>query len=186
MEVTDIIAGAKASGQKALSEHASKQILAAYGVPVVQEVVAKDTAEACAAAEDMGFPVVLKGLGSTLLHKTERGLVHLNLTGRSDVLKAAQAIEREAKDELEGILVQPQLAGRREFVAGISRDPVFGPAVMFGIGGVFTEALSDIALRIAPLSERDAGEMLREITSHRLLGPFRGEKAADREALVQT
>ncbi|HVN72639.1 MAG TPA: acetate--CoA ligase family protein [Desulfomonilia bacterium] len=186
MEVTDIIAGAKASGQKALSEHESKQIIAAYGVPVVREVVVKDADQACAAAEDMGFPVVLKGLGSTLLHKTERGLVHLNLTGKSAVLRAARAIEREAKDELEGILVQPHLAGRREFVAGISRDPVFGPVVMFGIGGIFTEALSDIALRIAPLSERDAGEMLREITSHRLLGPFRGEKAADREALVQT
>jgi acyl-CoA synthetase (NDP forming) len=186
VDIKDIIAGAKASGHKALSEYASKLLLAAYGIPVVREVVAKDAAGAVAAAQDMGFPVVLKGLGSTLLHKTERGLVHLNLTGKTAIERAARAIEREAKDELEGILIQPHLTGRREFVAGISRDPVFGPVVMFGIGGIFTEALSDIALRIAPLTAHDAGEMLEEIQARRLLGPFRGEQAADREALIRT
>ncbi|MCU0576998.1 MAG: acetate--CoA ligase family protein, partial [Desulfobacterota bacterium] len=157
-----------------------------YGVPVVRDVLAGTVEEAVAAAMDMGFPVVLKGHGSTLLHKTERGLVHLNLTGKKDVERAARAIEREAKDELEGLLVQPHLTGRREFVAGIFRDPVFGPIVMFGIGGIFTEALADIALRVAPLTKRDAEDMLAEIKAQRLLGAFRGEMAADREALVNT
>ena len=185
MDITEITT-AKASGRTAISEHAAKRILAAYGVPVVREVVANGAAEAVAGARDIGFPVVLKGLGSTLLHKTERGLVHLNLTNRQAVERAVRAIEHEAKAELEGILVQPFLTGKREFVAGLSRDPVFGPMIMFGIGGIFTEALADFALGIAPLSVHDAAKMLDKITAQRLLGPFRGEKAADREALIRT
>ena len=185
MDITEITT-AKASGRTAISEHAAKRILAAYGVPVVREVVANGAAEAVAGARDIGFPVVLKGLGSTLLHKTERGLVHLNLTNRQAVERAVRAIEREAKAELEGILVQPFLTGKREFVAGLSRDPVFGPMIMFGIGGIFTEALKDFALGIAPLSVHDAAKMLDKITAQPLLGPFRGEKAADREALIRT
>jgi acyl-CoA synthetase (NDP forming) len=186
MDNAEVMSRADGSGRRALSEYESKKLLSAYGVPVVREVVAKTPAEAVAVAKDIGFPVVLKGLGSTLLHKTERGLVHLNLTGEAAVLNAAAAIEKEAKDELEGILVQPYLSGRREFVAGLSYDPVFGPVVMFGIGGIFTEALSDITLRIAPLTEGDAEEMLSEIKAQRLLGPFRGEEAPDREALIRT
>jgi acyl-CoA synthetase (NDP forming) len=184
MDISGIIEWARASGQRALHEHQSKQVLASYGIPVVRESVALNADEAAAAARDLGYPVVLKGLGKTLLHKTERGLVHLNLGSEDAVRQAAAAIIKEAGDELEGILVQPHLAGRREFVAGLSRDPVFGPVVMFGLGGIFTEALSDIALRIAPLTEGDAREMLSEIQGRRLLGPFRGEKEADREALV--
>jgi acyl-CoA synthetase (NDP forming) len=185
MDITEITT-AKASGRTAISEHAAKRLLAAYGVPVVREVVANGAAEAVAGARDIGFPVVLKGLGSTLLHKTERGLVHLNLTNKQAVERAVRAIEHEAKAELEGILVQPFLTGKREFVAGLSRDPVFGPIIMFGIGGIFTEALKDFALGIAPLSVHDAAKMLDKITAQPLLGPFRGEKAADREALIRT
>ncbi len=186
VDIAEIITRAKASGRKALSEHESKQLLMAYGVPVVSEAVARDATEAATVAQDFGFPVVLKGLGSTLLHKTERGLVHLNLANKTAVERAARAIEREAKDELEGILVQPYLTGKREFVAGLSRDPVFGPVLMFGIGGIFTEALADITLGIAPLTEKDAEEMLARIKAQRLLGPFRGEMGADREALIRT
>jgi len=174
------------AGRRALSEHESKLLLAAYGVPVAPEKVAADTAEAVHLAEQIGYPVVLKGLGATLLHKTERGLVHLNLSGKTAVARAARAIMREAKDELEGILVQPQIKGKREFVAGVSHDPIFGPTVMFGLGGIFTEALADIALRIAPLTERDAGQQIDEIKAAKLLGPFRGEKAVDRAALKRT
>ena len=174
------------AGQKALSEHESKRLLAAYGVPVVPEHVATDADGAVHLAEQIGYPVVLKGLGATLLHKTERGLVHLNLANKSAVARAARAIIQEAGDELEGILVQPLITGKREFVAGLSHDPVFGPTVMFGLGGIFTEALADISLRIAPLSEHDAQEQIGEIKAGKLLGPFRGEKAVDRAALVRT
>lgn len=171
---------------RALDEHEAKGILAGYGIPVVREIVARDAGEALAAARELGFPVVIKGLGPTLLHKTERSLVHLNITGERELKRAVQAVAREAADELEGILVQPCLSGRRELVAGFFRDPVFGPVVMFGIGGIFTEALKDISLRLAPLAEPDAEDMLDQIKAGLLLGPFRGEQAADREALVQT
>jgi len=186
MQMRLMIENALKAGRKALSEHESKQLLAAYGVPVAPERVAADAAEAVRVAEQIGYPVVLKGLGPTLLHKTERGLVHLNLGNKAAVTRAARAVMREAKDELEGLLVQPQIKGKREFVAGVSHDPIFGPTVMFGLGGIFTEALGDIALRIAPLSTHDAQAQIGEIKAQRLLGPFRGEKAVDRAALVRT
>ncbi len=186
MKAADIIKKGLARGRTTLNEHESKQLLAAYGVPVVQEAVAGDALETVDLARSLGYPVVLKALGSTLLHKTERGLVHLNLSTEAAVERAAHAIAREAGDELEGILVQPMVTGKREFVAGLSRDAVFGPVVMFGVGGIFTEALGDYSLRIAPLSTYDAREQIAEIRARRLLGAFRGEQAPEIEALVNT
>jgi acyl-CoA synthetase (NDP forming) len=186
MKAANIVKKALAQGRTALNEHESKQLLAAYGVPVVQEAVARDALQAVELAHSLGYPVVLKGLGSTLLHKTERGLVHLNLSTKAAVERAVHAIARGAGDELEGILVQPMLTGKREFVAGLSRDAVFGPVVMFGVGGIFTEALGDYSLRIAPLSTYDARDQIAEIKAQRLLGAFRGEQAAEIEALVST
>jgi acyl-CoA synthetase (NDP forming) len=186
MKAANIIKKALAQGRTALNEHESKQLLAAYGVPVVQEAVARDALQAVDLAHSLGYPVVLKGLGSTLLHKTERGLVHLNLSTKAAVERAVHAIARGAGDELEGILVQPMLTGKREFVAGLSRDAVFGPVVMFGVGGIFTEALGDYSLRIAPLSTYDAREQIAEIKAQRLLGAFRGEQAPKIEVLIST
>jgi acyl-CoA synthetase (NDP forming) len=186
MKAANIIKKALAQGRTALNEHESKQLLAAYGVPVVQEAVARDALQAVELAHSLGYPVVLKALGSTLLHKTERGLVHLNLSTKAAVERAVHAIARGAGDELEGILVQPMLTGKREFVAGLSRDAVFGPVVMFGVGGIFTEALGDYSLRIAPLSTYDAREQISEIKAQRLLGAFRGEQAPEIEVLVST
>lgn len=186
MKAANIIKKALAQGRTALNEHESKQLLAAYGVPVVQEAVARDALQAVELAHSLGYPVVLKGLGSTLLHKTERGLVHLNLSTKAAVERAVHAIARGAGNELEGILVQPMLTGKREFVAGLSRDAVFGPVVMFGVGGIFTEALGDYSLRIAPLSTYDARAQIAEIKAQRLLGAFRGEQAPEIEVLVST
>ena len=155
-----------------LDEYQSKRFLEAYGIPVVSEVVAANKAETLAAARNIGFPVVVKGLGTALLHKTERGLVRLNLPDEKSVAEAVDAICAKSGDELEGFLVQPQVKGRREFVAGLVRDPKFGPAVMFGLGGVFAEALSDVTFRIAPLSELDAMEMTTELRSGKLWADF--------------
>jgi acyl-CoA synthetase (NDP forming) len=168
-----------------LTEFESKQLLARYGVPVVEEMKTTGIAETLQAAEDMGFPVVVKGLGKALLHKTELNLVHLNLQDKAAVEAAARAIQKNAQDQLEGFLVQPQVAGKREFVAGLFRDRQYGPVVMFGLGGIFTEILSDVSFRLAPLSETDAQAMIDEIKSKALLGPFRGEAAVDKESLVQ-
>ncbi|MCK4534027.1 MAG: acetate--CoA ligase family protein, partial [Syntrophobacterales bacterium] len=175
----------RTSENKALTESESKQLLEAYGVPVISETVVFSEDEAVEAARKTGFPVVLKGLGAALLHKTERGLVHLNLADEEAVKSAAFLIAQEAGDELEGLLVQPQIQGKREFVAGLFRDEQFGPVIMFGIGGVFTEALSDVTFRIAPLTETDVAEMFDEIRAKSLLGEFRGEKAANRDKLTK-
>lgn len=173
-------------GRTALTEKESKQLLHEYGVPVVRETVAGNAGEAVLQAGDMGFPVVLKGLGAALLHKTEQGLVHLNITDADAVKTAVSSIEKRAGDKLEGILVQPYLQGKREFAAGLFQDRQFGPVIMFGIGGILAEALSDISFRLAPLTEKDAGEMLDEIRAQKLLGKFRGEEAVDRGRLIRT
>jgi acyl-CoA synthetase (NDP forming) len=175
---------AKKIGKTALNENESKRLLKEYGVPVIKEIVALNSDEVVPAARKIGFPVVVKGLGATFSHKTERGLVHLNLANTKAVNKAVEAIVTETGIELEGFLIQPQIEGSREFVAGLFQDEQFGPVVMFGIGGVFAEALSDVSFRLAPLTEADAMEMINEIKGNRLLNTYRGEDAADRSQLI--
>jgi len=167
-----------------LDEHEAKTLLAGYGIPAVAEQVARTEAEAVAAARRIGFPVVVKGLSATLLHKTEKGLVHLGLSSTAAVKKAVGRIVQRAGDHLGGFLVQPQIDARREFMAGLYRDPQFGPVVMFGLGGVYAEAFSDVALRLAPLGEADVDAMVSEINARALLKSLRGEKAVDRDQLA--
>lgn len=169
---------------KSLSESESKQLLADYGIPFVETVTAPDIAAAVRVAGELKFPVVLKGNGAKFTHKSEQGLVRLNLTTAAQVSQAAEEIAAVAGADLEGYIVQPMLAGKREFVAGLLRDPLFGPIVMFGLGGVFTEALTDVVFRAAPLDAIEAESMLEEIFAAKLLGNFRGEKAADRGTLI--
>jgi acyl-CoA synthetase (NDP forming) len=169
----------------ALNDAKAKRLLEAFDIALVPERLVRRQSEVVAAAQDIGFPVVVKGMGSNLLHKTDRGLVHLNLLDAKAVENAVQEIVAEAREEVEGFLIQPHLKGQREFVAGLFQDDQFGPVVMFGVGGVFTEAFSDVSFRLAPLTQSDAAEMLEEIRGKALLGDFRGEKAVDRDALVQ-
>jgi acyl-CoA synthetase (NDP forming) len=176
----------KTGAYGALNEKEAKDLLKAYGIPTVAEEAAADAAGAVAAARRLGFPVVLKGLGRSLLHKTEAGLVHLNLADAEAVARAAASVCAAAGEGLEGFLIQPMLAGRREFMAGLIRDPHFGPVVMFGVGGVLTEAIRDVVYRVAPLSEEDAGDMFAEIRAAKLLDAFRGEPAVDRAQLTRT
>ena len=185
MTATEVIKKAKTQGRNTLTEAESKEVLREYGIAVVEEITVKTITEAEIAAEKTGYPVVVKGLGAKLTHKTERGLVKLNLRGKSDVKKAASFIRKAAGKDLEGYLIQPMMEGKREFVAGLFHDSQFGPVVMFGLGGIFTEALSDVVFRIAPIDEQEAGVMIDELHARKLLGDFRGEKAPDREALVK-
>ena len=182
--VEQIIVKAKTEKRSALTEAQSKQILARYGIPVVEETVALTPDDAVKAAETFGYPVVLKGSGSKLTHKTERGLVYLNLLTREALLEAASDISRSAGDDLEGYLVQPMVRGRREFVAGLFCDAQFGPVVMFGLGGIFTEVLDDVVFRVAPVSEVQVEAMLDEFRSAKLLGPFRGEAPVNRKKVI--
>ncbi|MFW2367337.1 MAG: acetate--CoA ligase family protein [Desulforhopalus sp.] len=175
---------AKARKMTTLSESESKRLLAEYGVPVVRELIAEDPDGAVRAAEKIGFPVVLKGHGSKLSHKSERGLVCLGVYDAHQARTAIEKIRKAAQGDLEGLLVQPMLTGKRELVAGLILDPVFGPVVMFGLGGVFTEALDDVVFRSAPFDKTEAESMLGEIRAAQILGDFRGERRADRGALV--
>jgi acyl-CoA synthetase (NDP forming) len=185
MQPSDIIRKAKLSGSAVLTETESKQLLKYYGIPVVEEWVVKTEADAVKQAKKIGYPVVLKGLGTKLMHKTERGLVKVNLQNGTEVRKAARQIIQAAGSDLEGLLIQPMIKAKREFVIGLFNDALFGPVVMFGLGGIFTEALNDVAFRIAPLNEVQAGQMLDELHSSHLLGAFRGEQPADRQQLIQ-
>lgn len=186
MTPAELINQAMAKGQSTLSEADSKSILASYGVPVVPESVVADADAAAGKAAEIGFPVVLKGLGAKLTHKSEMGLVRLGLGDSAQVKAAAAEMAQKAGADLEGFLVQPQLSGRREFVAGLFTDDQFGPVVMFGLGGVFTEALDDVAFRIAPIDENQAAGMLDELRSKSLIGPFRGEQTANRQQIIDT
>ena len=182
----EIIRRAKEQGRKTLNEEEAKQVLKEYGVPVVMEHSVGTIDELEQSADKIDYPVALKGLGSRLTHKTERGLVKLNLKNKSELLSAAQFIKTAAGNDLEGFLIQPMIEGKREFVVGLFRDKQFGPTVMFGVGGVFTEAIGDTVFRIAPLDEKEAERMIDELHSQKLLGAFRGENAADKNALIKT
>lgn len=166
-------------------EHRSKMLLADYGVPVARERAATDPDEVVPAARELGWPVVVKGLGSGLAHKSDLGLVRLGLGSEAEVLDAARDMQALGGKSLEGFLVQPLIEGRRELMVGLVRDPGYGPVLMFGLGGVDAEVLNAVALRLLPIERRDAEELLEEGPAAALLGAVRGEKPADREALVR-
>jgi len=179
-----LISRCRNENRRSLNEAESKQLLGHYGVPVVRDVIVTSDTELLSAAQSVGYPLVLKGLGSKLTHKTELGLVKINLQTVDRLRAAFDDIRTAAGDAWEGCLVQPMIGGRREFVAGLTRDPQFGPVVMFGLGGVFAEALGDVVFRIAPVDERQALAMMDELDTRALLGDFRGEAAVDRAALA--
>jgi acetyl-CoA synthetase (ADP-forming) len=169
-----------------LSEAASKALLARYGIPLTDERLADTAADAVAAAREVGHPVVLKLNGDAIAHKTERGLVRLGVSGDDAVRAAAAELLAAARPE-DGpvqVLVARMLRGSRELIAGLVDDPSFGKAVMLGVGGVLAEAVADVAFRLAPLDRVDAEELIDDLATQALLGPFRGEPAVSREALV--
>jgi acyl-CoA synthetase (NDP forming) len=183
--VTEITDQARKEGRLSLTEAESKSLLSLYGIPVVEEATAVSEDDAIAQSREIGLPVVLKGLGARLIHKTERGLVKVNLKSDDEVRQAYRHIKDAAGEDWEACLIQPFIEGNREFAAGLIRDPQFGPSVMFGLGGILTEALSDVTFRIAPLDEIQARSMLDEIRACKLLGAFRGEAEVDKKQLIQ-
>ena len=130
MRAKELIGAIRKKTKTRINEVEAKALLKEYNVPVVPEAVAADAQEAVAAADAFGYPVVVKGLGAELAHKTERGLVHLNLSTAAAVKKAVEAIKTSAGDDLDGIVIQPQIQGKRELVTGLFRDLQFGPVVM--------------------------------------------------------
>ena len=170
-----------------LSEFASKEILARHGLPILQERVVTSSSEVNGVLAQMSLPVVAKLCGPSIAHKTERGLVKLNLQTNDDVVKAvndllAAAVPGDGEVE---VLIAPMVKSSREFIAGVVRDAQFGANVMLGVGGVLAEAIADVVFRPVPMSTHDAHEMVTELRSQKLLGEFRGEPAVSIDALVR-
>ena len=178
-----LIEQALEAGQKTLSEFHSKLILSEYGIPTTREILVADVADAEAAAEQIGYPVVVKVCAAEAAHKTEQGLIELGISNAADLKRAFAALTTKARALDGGILVQEMVPGARELVLGMMRDVQFGPCVMFGLGGIFTEALEDVSFRVAPLSQKDALEMSTEIRGHKILSGIRGLKPVDKEIL---
>lgn len=186
MKTDPIIKKALQRGQAALSEHDSKLLLEKYGVPITPERLAGNADEAVGAADELGYPVVLKACGPDISHKTERELVSIDVRTGEEVREVCdRIISNLNKDPYEGILVQKFIPGERELVIGLVRDPQFGPCVMFGLGGIFTEILRDTAFRVAPITDDDALQMMGDIRAKDILGPVRGKAPADRDRLAK-
>ncbi|MFM7617721.1 MAG: acetate--CoA ligase family protein [Actinomycetes bacterium] len=170
-----------------LSEAASKELLRRHGVPFAPEHVVDSVEDAVAAARSVGLPAVLKLNGDRIAHKTERGLVRLGLATEGAVAIAAAELLAAAtpEDGPVSLLVAPMLRGTRELIAGLLTDPQFGPVVMLGIGGIFAEALGDVAFRLVPLDLDEARSLLDDLRMQTILGPFRGEPAVDRDAVAE-
>ncbi|HJM35114.1 MAG TPA: acetate--CoA ligase family protein [Acidimicrobiales bacterium] len=169
-----------------LSESRSRLLVSEAGIPVSNWETADSTQEAVSLAKNLGFPVVVKLCGDEIAHKTERGLVRLNLNTEEGVEEAADELLSSvtADDGEVTLLVSEQIRGNRELIVGLVRDEQFGPCVMLGVGGILAEAVADVAFRLAPLSRSEASDLIDDLSMQSLLGPFRGEPAVDREALI--
>jgi len=181
----EIIEKAIKEGRDTLSEHESKQILSLYDIPVTREILVEDIKDLSGAVNEIGFPLVMKGSSSSITHKTEKGLIQVDIRDEKEARAAFQDFMGKMDGGGNGVLVQEMIKGQRELVVGLTRDPQFGPCVMFGLGGIFTEILKDIAFRVAPLEKRDALDMMQEIKGRKILESVRGMEAADLDFLSQ-
>ncbi len=180
-----VVAAAVAQGLGALDEWHAKVLLACYGIPIPEGGLARTEDEAAAIAQRLDGPVVVKAIGPHISHKTEHGLVALNLSGEEAVRAAARSMLALNEGQDTALLVERMVRGSREFMVGMKRDPSYGPVVVFGIGGIFAEAHRDIALSVTPLEDRDVESMLDGIRASALLGSFRGMPPVDRASLAQ-
>lgn len=183
MTPEEILELARAQGRNRLSEFESKELLAAFGLPLCKERPARNPEEAAEAASAIGFPVAVKACGAAISHKSEQSLVALSLKSAQEVKDAADRLL--AAEGADSVLVSEMVSGSRELMLGLIRDPQFGPCVMAGAGGVLTEVLDDVCFRMAPAAEADIHDMLDCLACRPMLDEFRGQAPADRAALVQ-
>jgi len=173
-----------------LATEETRQLLLAMGLPVAPGGVARSAEAAVELAKKVGFPVAVKLASHVIVHKTETGGIMLNLADDTAVRRAFETIQQRLAEQhnleaMEGVLVQPMLTGGVEVMVGVTTDPLFGPLIAFGLGGVHVEILGDVRFRVTPLTDRDASEMVREIRGFRLLEGYRGHPPADVKALEE-
>lgn len=171
-----------------LTEDQVRKVLSKYKITLIKQITTKTKEQAVKAAEKLGYPVVMKVISKSIIHKTEVGGVEVNLKYKHEVEGAFDRIVsnvKKHKKTMQGVLVQ-QMGSGYETIIGGNTDPQFGPTLMFGLGGVWVEALQDIAFRVCPLTRKDALEMIQEIKGYKILKGFRGKPAGDLDALVNT
>ncbi len=183
-----LVNAARSAGQTRLDEVAALALLEAYGIRTAGAALATSSDEAVALADGLGYPVVLKIVAPSIVHKTDIGGVDVGVPNADEVRKSFTRIMEAGKRAsgggvISGILVQKMVKSARELIVGVIRDPSVGPLVMFGVGGILVEALGDVVFRLAPLHRSDARDMLKGIRSVRLLEPIRGAPAANLAAL---
>jgi acyl-CoA synthetase (NDP forming) len=174
--------------QNLLTEVESKALLKKAGIPVVEAKLARSKKEAISFSNRMGFPIVLKISSADVVHKSDSGGVKLGLANATQVGKAYSEILSSIKEaypraQIDGVSVQPMAAPGVEVIVGMSKDPQFGPVLMFGLGGILVEVLKDVSFRIVPVTARDAKAMIREIKGYPVLEGYRGQKPASVPAL---
>ncbi len=189
-EALKVVESVLAQGRTAMVEYEAKQVLRAYGLPVPNEKLAKTLDEALKYAEEIGYPVAMKLMSPQILHKSDAKVVLLNIKTPEELRKKWGEIHENARKyrpdaEILGVLIAPMLKPGREVIIGVTEDPQFGHALMFGLGGIFVEVLKDVTFRIIPISERDAEKMIREIKGYPILAGARGEEPADIDAIVE-
>jgi acetyltransferase len=176
-------------GQKQISEVEAKDILEAYGFRVLPSALATDVTEAVETADRIGYPVVMKVVSPSIIHKSDIGGVVINLASAEQVrdgwdLIMARAKRHAPKAVIRGVYVEKMGRRGREVILGLTRDPQFGPMLMFGLGGIFVEVLKDVAFHLAPITAAEAMQMLKLTRSYGLLKGARGQKPVDMEAIA--
>jgi len=177
-------------GRKHLLETEAKTVCMEYSIPVTKFKLAKNEAEAVKFADEIGYPVVLKIVSPDIIHKSDVGGVIINLKNAEEVRNSYKQIQKnvrkhKAKAKIVGMLVQEMAPSSTEVIVGAIKDPQFGPALMFGLGGIFVEVLKDVTFRIAPITEDEAREMITEVKAYPLLKGYRNMPPADIDAIVQ-
>ena len=187
-EAGQVVKQVRAEGRRKLLEHEALKLCELYGLPVPSYGLARSEEEAVELAERVGFPVVLKIVSPDISHKSDVGGVVLGIRSAEEVRGAYRKIlenvgARAPGSRVYGVLVQRMARPDLEVIVGGIRDPVFGPVVMFGLGGIFVEVLKDVSFRVAPLSDVDVDDMIREVRGYRVLEGFRGSPPRDLDAL---
>ena len=188
--VSEILNKVKKEKRKFLLEPEAKTVCMRCGIPVTNFKVAKNEAEAVKFAEEIGYPIVLKIVSPDIIHKSDVGGVVVGLKTAKDVRNAYKQIlesikKHKADAKIVGVLVQEMAPSSTEVIVGAIKDPQFGPAVMFGLGGIFVEVLKDVTFRVAPITVDEAREMITEVKAYPLLKGYRNQPPADIEAIVQ-